>query len=365
MKLSSIISLLESKAPLSSQESYDNSGLIVGDRQMEVNGALLSLDCTEEIVDEAIALGVNLIIAHHPIVFKGLKQLNGKNYVERTVIKAIKNDIAIYAIHTNLDNYNRGVNYEIGNRLGLKNLQILAPKKGELVKIMVFTPLDALDKVAQAMFAAGAGSIGDYKECSFETQGVGAFLPTGSAEPAIGKLGEREEVEEKKLELLCSSHQLSKVIAAMKSAHPYEEVAHDIIPLLNQNQDEGAGMIGELDEEMDVVTYLSNVKKAFQCGAIKYTKTTKRKVKKIAFCGGSGAFLIHKAKAKGADLYITGDVKYHEFFDGEKDMVIADIGHYESEQFTPNLIHAILTKNFTTFAVHLSEVNTNPINYLY
>lgn len=364
MKLSAITSFLESKAPLSSQESYDNSGLIVGDMNMEVNGALLSLDCTEDIVDEAISLGVNLIIAHHPIVFSGLKKLNGKNYVERTVIKAIKNDIALYAIHTNLDNYNLGVNYEIGKRLGLKNLQILAPKAGELVKLVVFTPIDAAEKVAQAMFAAGAGSIGDYKECSFETEGVGAFMPTGDAQPTIGKLGERESVKEKKIEVICSSHRLAQIISAMKSAHPYEEVAHDIIPLLNQNQDEGAGMIGELEEEKDLLDYLTFVKQSFHCGTIKYTKSKKSRVKKVAFCGGSGAFLIHKAKSKGADLYITGDVKYHEFFDGEKDMVIADIGHFESEQFTPNLIHAILTKKFTTFAVHLSEVNTNPINYL-
>jgi dinuclear metal center YbgI/SA1388 family protein len=364
MKLSSITSFLENKAPLSSQESYDNSGLIVGNPEMEVNGALLSLDCTEDIVDEAIALGVNLIIAHHPIVFKGLKKLNGKNYVERTVIKAIKNDIAIYAIHTNLDNYQYGVNHEIGKRLGLVNLKILAPKSEELVKLVVFVPKENVDDVSKALFEAGAGNIGEYKECSFESEGTGAFKPTGKANPVVGKLNEREFVTESRVEVICSKHHLGKVLAAMNNAHPYEEVAHDIIPLLNNNQDEGAGMIGELIQETDVLTFLKEVKNTFNCGVIKYTKSEKEKVKKVAFCGGSGAFLIQKAKSKGADIYITGDIKYHEFFDGEKDMVITDIGHYESEQFTPKLIHAVLTKKFTTFAVHLSKVNTNPINYL-
>ena len=364
MKLSEITSFLEQKAPLSSQESYDNSGLIVGSPEKEVNGALLSLDCTEEIIDEAIRLGINLVIAHHPIVFKGLKKLNGKNYVERTVIKAIKNDIAIYAIHTNLDNYQHGVNEEIGKRLGLENLKVLAPKSRGVLKLVVFVPKENAEEVSKALFMAGAGGIGEYKECSFETEGKGSFTPSGNANPTIGQLNKREFVEETKIEVICPEHSLRRVLQAMNEAHPYEEVAHDIFPLLNSNQDEGAGMIGDLKESMDLEAFLSHLKNTFNCGSVKYTNSAKRKVKRIAFCGGSGAFLIPKAKSVGADLFFTGDIKYHEFFDGEQNMIIADIGHYESEQFTPNLIHAILSKKFTTFAVHLSKVNTNPINYL-
>ncbi len=365
MKVKDVTRYLESLAPKGSQESYDNSGLLVGNQDEEISGVLACLDCTEEVVDEAISLGANLIIAHHPIIFKGLKAINGKNYVERTVIKAIQNDICIYAIHTNLDNYNKGVNFEIGNRLGLKNLRVLDPKPGNLVKLVIFCPDEDVNEVSQAIFEAGAGEIGNYRECSFETSGTGYFRPTDKANPTIGKSGgERESVSEKKIEAICSTHKLSSVLNAMNSAHPYEEVAHDIYPLKNFNQEEGAGMIGELDGERDLVSYLEIIKKEFNCGVVKYTKAPIRKVKKVAFCGGAGSFLVHKAKAEKADLYITGDMKYHEFFDGEDQIVIADIGHYESEQFTPNLINSLLRENFTTFAVHLSKVNTNPINYL-
>lgn len=358
-----ITSYLEELAPLSSQESYDNSGLIIGEQSTEVTGVLLSLDCTEEIVEEAINIGANMIIAHHPIVFKGLKRLNGKNYVERTVIKAIKNDIAIYAIHTNLDNYRFGVNHEIGERLGLQNLKVLAPANNVLKKLIVFCPQENTEEVSQALFNAGAGNIGNYDECSFETEGKGGFRPNEKANPAIGKNGERENVYEHKIEVIVSAHQLSKVLAAMHKAHPYEEVAHDIIALENQNQYEGAGMIGELPEEIDATQFLTHVKEVFNCGVIRHTPVHKNKIKTIAYCGGAGSFLLGAAKGQKADLYITGDFKYHEFFDAENDITIADIGHYESEQFTPNLLLGILKKNFINFAFHLSKVNTNPINY--
>lgn len=358
-----ITAYLEQLAPLSSQESYDNSGLIVGDPSMSVKGALLSLDCTEEVVEEAFEVGANMIIAHHPIVFKGLKKLNGKNYVERTVIKAIKNDIAIYAIHTNLDNYRFGVNAEIGERLGLKNLQILSPATNSLKKLIVFCPEENKFEVSQALFNAGAGNIGDYDECSFETAGQGAFRPNENTNPAIGEQGKREKVDEHKIEVIVSSHQLGKVVAAMNEAHPYEEVAHDIIPLDNQNQYEGAGMIGELAQPVKTMQYLQQIKEAFACGTIRHTKQIAEEIKTVAFCGGAGSFLLKAAKSKKADIYITGDFKYHEFFDAEDDIMIADIGHYESEQFTPNLLLGILKKNFINFAFHLSKVNTNPINY--
>jgi dinuclear metal center YbgI/SA1388 family protein len=363
LKVKNITNLLEGIAPLGSQESYDNSGLIVGSHDMEVTRVLLSLDCIEETVAEAIALGANLIIAHHPIVFSGLKKLNGKNYVEKTVIKAIKNDIAIYAIHTNLDNYKFGVNYEIAQRLGISNPKILAPKKNSLKKLVVYCPESHSEKVTQAIFEAGGGNIGEYAECSFESSGTGAFLPGEKANPTLGHFGTREKTEERRIEVLIPIHKEGQIIKAMKAVHPYEEVAHDLYPISNVNQDEGAGMIGDLDEPMEVKAFLTQLKTAFNCGIIRHTELVNKEIKTVAFCGGAGSFLLNNAKSQQADIYITGDFKYHEFFDAEKAIIIADIGHFESEQYTPHLILGILKKNFINFAFHLSKVNTNPINY--
>jgi dinuclear metal center YbgI/SA1388 family protein len=363
LKVKDITAMLEVVAPLESQESYDNSGLIVGNHDMEVTEVLLSLDCIEETVEEAIQMGANLIIAHHPIVFSGLKQLNGKNYVERTVIKAIKNDIAIYAIHTNLDNYKLGVNYEIAQRLGISNPKILAPKKNILKKLVVFCPESHSNKVSQAIFEAGGGNIGEYSECNFESTGNGAFLAGENANPTSGTIGNLEKAEEKRIEILITVHKESQIISAMKAAHPYEEVAHDIYPISNVNQDEGSGMIGELNKPMETEAFLSHIKAVFNCGIIRHTEIIKTQIKTVAFCGGAGSFLLDNAKNQKADIYITGDFKYHEFFDAEKSIIIADIGHFESEQYTPHLILALLKKKFINFAFHLSKVNTNPINY--
>lgn len=363
MQIREITSFLENYAPLGSQASYDNCGLLVGDPGAEVQGVLVCLDCTEEVLEEAIELGANLIIAHHPIIFKGLKKLNGKNYVERTVIKAIKNDLAIYAIHTNLDHSVKGVNAEIARRLGIENPSILLPNEGVLSKLAVFVPRDHAGTVEKAMFAAGAGVIGNYAECSFESEGIGAFRPLEGADPFEGRVGARTRTEEVKLEVLVSNHILSKVVHAMLDAHPYEEVAHDIIPLQNANQEEGSGMIGALKDPMDALTFLAKLKQTFHCGVIRHTELTGKKIRTVAFCGGAGSFLLPHAVRRKADIYITGDYKYHEFFDADGQIIIADIGHYESEQFTTNLIVEVLTKNFAKFAVHNTGVNTNPINY--
>ncbi|PWH86480.1 Nif3-like dinuclear metal center hexameric protein [Brumimicrobium oceani] len=363
LKVNNITDYLEGFAPLSSQESYDNSGLIVGNREMKVTEVLLSLDCIEETVEEAIKIGANLIIAHHPIVFGGLKQLNGKNYVERTVIKAIKNDIAIYAIHTNLDNYKFGVNYEIAKRIGIDNPRVLAPKKNVLKKLVFFCPENEAEKVTRAIFEAGGGNIGEYAECSFSSDGEGTFLPNEKANPTLGTKGKQEKAKEKRVEVLISAHKERQIVNAMISAHPYEEVAHEIYPISNVNQDEGSGMIGKLEKPMEVKAFLKHIKTAFNCGTIQHTELVKQEIETVAFCGGSGSFLLGNAKSQKADIYITGDFKYHEFFDAEKEIIIADIGHFESEQYTPDLILALLKKNFINFAFHLSKVNTNPINY--
>lgn len=364
MKIKEITDYLESLAPKSSQESYDNSGLLVGDPSIEVTSALVCLDSIEEVVDEAIAKGSNLIIAHHPIIFSGLKSLTGKTYIERTIIKCIQHNIALYAIHTNLDNYQFGVNFEIGTRLGLENLRILAPKSGVLKKLTVFVPEENATALANALFEAGAGAIGNYSECSFSSVGVGTFKPNESAMPFSGEIGKRANKIEEKLEVIVSAHDVSNVLATMKKNHPYEEIAYDLLSLDNKNSYEGSGMIGELPEAIKTIDFLKSLKKTFNCGVIRYTKNGKSSIRKVAFCGGSGKFLLETAKRNDADIFISADFKYHEFFDAENDLIIADIGHYESEQFTINLLERILKKKFPNFAVHLTGINTNPINYL-
>ncbi|MES2589345.1 MAG: Nif3-like dinuclear metal center hexameric protein [Bacteroidota bacterium] len=363
MKIKEVVHFLEDKFPLGSQADFDNCGLLVGDENMEISSVLVSLDCTEEILEEAIEKGANMIISHHPIIFKGLKKITGKNYVEKTLIKAIQNNIALYAIHTNLDHHLEGVNAEIAARLDIENPRILSPNENLLFKVVVFVPKDYVSKLEKAMFQAGAGKIGNYEECNFESEGIGSFKPMEGAEPFEGKIGNRTKSEEIKLEFLVTQHRLSAVIHAMDETHPYEEVAHDIIPLKNKNQDEGSGMIGELKNPVDAFTFLAQIKQSFHCGIIRHTDLLPKKIRTVAFCGGSGSFLLKEAIAHKADIFITGDFKYHEFFDAENKIIIADIGHYESEQFTINLIAGILSKKFVNFAIHLTEINTNPINY--
>ncbi len=363
MLIKEITNYLESLAPLGSQESYDNSGLICGDCNWKLTNALISLDCIEDTVDEAIAKGCNLIISHHPIVFRGLKRLNGKNYIERTVIKAIQNNIALYAIHTNLDNYKFGVNRKIGEILGIKNPQILAPTKQTLEKLTVFVPKNHKDDVANALFETGAGHIGNYSECSFESTGTGSFKGNSEAQPFVGQKETRHYEPETKIEVITTIHNRNKVVQKMLAVHPYESVAYDIIQLNNINTDEGAGMFGNLEDPMPVNDFLELVKTRFNCGIIRHTKPHTNTIKKVAWCGGSGSFLLAHAKGVKADIYITGDFKYHEFFDAENQIIIADIGHFESEQFTIELIRDILSKKFTTFAPYLTEKITNPVNY--
>ena len=365
MKVKDVTRFLETWAPRGYQESYDNSGLIVGNANAEVTGVIVSLDSTEAVVDDAISRGCNLIVAHHPIVFSGLKTFTGKNYIERTVMKAIRNDVAIYAIHTNLDNVADGVNKEICDRLNLLNTKILASKSNELVKLVVFVPKDKAEVVRAAMFNAGAGSIGNYDECSFNLEGTGTFRAGAGTDPYVGNQGEQHQESEVRIETIVSKAVLGKVLGEMIAAHPYEEVAYDIYPLDNKNQNIGSGMVGELEAEVPLDAFLNTVKTTFKCGVVRYTDPTeKTTVKKVAVCGGSGSFLLGAAKGVGADIFITSDYKYHQFFDADGQIVIADIGHYESEQFTIDLIHRRLTEKFTTFAVHFTQVETNPVNYL-
>ena len=355
MQIKHITSFLETLSPLAYQESYDNSGLLVGDPLAEVENVLVSLDVTEEVVQEAIEKKCQLIISHHPIVFSGLKSITGKNYVERTVAMAIKNDVALYAIHTNLDNVQAGVNNRIGEVLGVINRKILDPKKGILKKLIVFVPDTHSEKLSKALFEAGAGYIGNYDECSYQSSGKGSFRAGNDTNPHVGEKGKRHYEKETKLEVVVPIDKLGGVLKSMFESHPYEEVAYDLVNLENSHPNVGAGMIGDLPEPVDTMTFLKHIKSTMQAESLRYTDFIQEKVQRIAWCGGSGSFLLNKAKASGADIFITSDFKYHQFFDSENQIVIADIGHYENEQYT---------KNFSSFAVLLADTNTNPINYL-
>lgn len=363
MILKYILQEIEKFAPLAYQESYDNCGLLTGNKEQEVTGAILCLDCTEAVVEEAIQKKCNLIIAHHPIIFGGLKKLNGNNYVERTVIKAIQNNIAIYACHTNLDNVKLGVNKKIANKLGLINTQILAPKKSLLKKLITFVPATHLAQVQESLFHAGAGNIGNYDSCSFVLEGTGSFRGNENSKPFIGEKGKLSLEKETRLELIFETINESQIISALKQNHPYEEVAYDIYQLENTYQNIGSGMVGELEKPVSEIEFLERLKSVFMLKLIKHTPLLNKSIKKVALCGGSGSFLLKNAINSKSDIYISSDFKYHEFFDAENQILIADIGHYESEQFTPEIFYEIISNKFPTFASYLTETNTNPVNY--
>jgi dinuclear metal center YbgI/SA1388 family protein len=364
MLIREIISYLESVAPPAYQESYDNAGLIIGDPETTITAVLIALDITETVIDEAVETDCELIIAHHPILFKGIKRLNGNNYVERCVIKAIKNEIAIYAAHTNLDSITGGVNSKICEKIGLTNLSILAPAKEQLLKLVTFIPGDHLGNVRDAIFEAGAGMIGKYDNCSFSTDGIGTFRGGAETNPYVGEPGEFHFESESRFETIFPKHLKNKIINALLKSHPYEEVAYDLYPLENSFHEVGAGMIGELPGAENEIDFLSGLLEIFECKTIRHTYLLGKPVKRVAVCGGSGSFLLPAAIAAGADIFITADMKYHDFFDAEEKIIVADIGHYESEQFTKELFYEILIKKFPNFALRLSEVKTNPVLYL-
>ncbi len=364
MKIKEITQLIEQVAPIPFQESYDNAGLIVGDKNDEVQGVLITLDITEAVIDEAIQKKCDLIVSHHPIIMGGIKRLNGNNYVERCVIKAIKNNVALYACHTNMDSVLGGVNKMICDKIGLTEVSILDPKKESLCKLVTFVPVEHVEKVRQAIFEAGAGHIGNYDSCSFNAQGQGTFRAGEGADPFVGEIGTLHKEDEVRIETIVPIYLKNKVLNALIKAHPYEEVAYDIYPLANEWSEVGSGMIGVLETPESEMVFLERLKTIFNVGCVKYTALLNKPITKVAVCGGSGSFLLNKAKALGADVFVSGDFKYHQYFDAENQILIADIGHFESEQFTKELFFEILTKKIPNFAVYLSDVNTNPIKYL-
>lgn len=364
MHISDVIAHLEALAPPAYQEHYDNAGLLTGSPGWECRGAMVTLDATEEVILEAVARGCNLVVAHHPIIFQGLKKITGRNYVERAVIAAIKQDIAIYAVHTNLDNVmTGGVNGRIADKLGLERRQVLLPRGGTLCKLICFVPVEQAEAVREAVFGAGAGHIGKYSECSWGSEGMGTFKGGEGAQPFAGQVGLRHSEREVRLEVILPAHLSRGVIRAMIAAHPYEEVAYDLVPLANEQEGIGAGLVGDLALPVEEEALLERLCGIFGIPVVRHTRLTGRPVRRVAVCGGAGSFLIPSALDWGANFYITSDVKYHEFFDANDRLVVADIGHFESEQFTVDLLIGYLREKFSNFAVLKSDVRTNPVHY--
>ena len=364
MTIKDISNHLEELAPLKYAEDFDNVGLLIGDYATKVTGVLVTLDTLESVVDEAIAKNCNLIVSFHPIIFSGLKKLTGANYVERVVLKAIKNDIAIYAIHTALDNSFKGVSAKMAEVLGLANTRILLPKQGFIKKLTTYVPKKDAEKVRTALFKAGAGAIGNYNNCSFNMEGVGTYKGNENSNPTLGKKGTLHTENETFISVVFETHLEKKLLSTLFKVHPYEEVAYDIVTTDNTHQHIGMGMIGELINPMIPQQFLSFVKEKFNLQCIRHSKLLDKPIKKVAVLGGSGSFAIETAKNSNADIYISADFKYHEFYKAENKLILADIGHYESEQFTKNHLVDYLTNKFRNFAIILSKKNTNPINYL-
>jgi dinuclear metal center YbgI/SA1388 family protein len=363
MKLPTLLPILEEMAPLAYAEDFDNVGLLVGDKNQEISGILVCHDALEKVIEEAIAKKCNLVVCFHPILFSGLKKITGKNYVERAIVKAIKNDIAIYAVHTALDNHHNGVNKIFCDVLGLKNTKILIPKENFIKKLVTFTIPENAEKLRNALFDAGAGKIGNYEDCSFNSQGIGTYMGNENSNPEIGERFEFVENTEIKIEVTFEKHLEAKILKALFTNHVYEEVAYEIYQLTNKHQNIGLGMVGELPNSLSETDFLSLVKEKMQTGGIRHSAFLNKPIQKVAVLGGSGSFAIHAAIASGADVFLTADLKYHQFYEAENRLLLVDVGHFESERFTKNYIVDYLKEKITNFAIILSEENTNPVQY--
>lgn len=364
MKIKEIITVLEEMAPLAYAEDFDNVGLLVGDQEAEATGVLVCHDALKNIIDEAISKKCNLVVCFHPILFSGLKKITGKNYVERAIIKAIKNDIAIYAVHTALDNHQEGVNKIFCDALGLINTKILIPKQNFIRKLVTYTIPENAEEVRNAMFDAGAGTIGNYENCSFNSKGIGTYMGNERSNPQVGERFEFVQGDEIKIEVTFEKHLENKILKALFKSHAYEEIAYEIYDLQNKHQNIGLGMIGELKNPMKEKEFLLFTKEKMQADGIRHSNFIGKEVKKIAVLGGAGSFAIKNAIQAGADVFLTADLKYHQFYEAENQLLLADIGHFESERYTKNYIVEYLRKKILNFAVILSEENSNPVKYL-
>lgn len=363
-RIKEVLKEIELYAPLPLQEGFDNAGVQVGDVNQEVTGVLLCLDVTEEVIDEALETGSNLIVSHHPLAFRAFKSLTGASYIERCLMKACKFDLVVYAAHTNLDNAVGGVNYRLAELIGLQNVRVLAPQKGMLLKLVTFVPEAYADLMRNTLFNAGAGHIGNYDSCSYNLKGEGTFRAQEGCHPFCGEVGEMHTEKEVRIETILPSYRKAAVLRALLSVHPYEEPAYDFYPLDNVWGQAGSGVVGELPEEEDELSFLQRIKELFHVKCIKHSAFTGNPIREVALCGGSGAFLLKDAISYGADIFITGEAKYNDFYDVEDRILLAVIGHYESEVCTKEIFYNIISKKFPTFAVHFSNVNSNPVKYL-
>ena len=361
-KISDIISAIEAYAPLHLQDGYDNCGLQVGDGNAEATGVLLCVDVTEAVVDEAIALGVNMVVSHHPLIFRGLKKLVGRSDIERIVIKAIKNDIAIYSAHTNMDNTRGGVSARMAQKLGLKNVRVLVPQVGRQVKVVVYVPTSYADAVADAMHSCGAGNIGDYEHCSYRIAGEGRYRAKAGAHPFVGTPGEMHSEPETRIEVIADAAVKDRVVQAMLQAHPYEEPAYDVLQLQNESPYEGAGVVGDI-EPTSATDFFAKLKNVFGVDAVRFCGDATKTIRRVALCGGSGAEFIGAAVHSGADIYVTGDVKYHDFTGNASRILIADIGHYESEQFTKDIFYEIIREKMPNFATYYAKSENKQVKF--
>jgi dinuclear metal center YbgI/SA1388 family protein len=363
MKLKEILSAFEQYAPFSLQEDYDNSGIQFGDPDGEVTRGLICIDITEEIIQEAIEKKCNLIISHHPLIFRGIKKLTGRHYTERVLIEAIRNHISMISVHTNLDSVIDGVNMKLAQKIGLSDLNVLQARRGLLKKLVTFCPVDHAEKVRTAIFQAGAGVIGEYDCCSFNLEGKGSFRAGDNADPFVGEKGQIHYEPEVRIETILPDWLENRVVRAMIDAHPYEEVAFDIYPLENSFDKVGPGMIGNLNQPLNEKDFLNLIKEQLGVHFLRHSEFTGKEIIKVAVCGGSGSFLRDHAMAAGADAFVTADIKYHDFFDVKNKMLMVDAGHYESEQFTKEILYEIVSKKITNFALLISDQSTNPVRY--
>ena len=363
MRIQKIIDVIEEWAPPVYAEDFDNVGLIIGDAYRDCKGVLVTHDTLENVVDECISKNLNLIVSFHPIIFSGLKKLTQSTYVERVVSKAIKNDICVYAIHTALDNHRYGVSHALAENLGLLNIKVLSPKKNAIRKLITYAPKDKVSFLLENLHKAGAGSIGNYDECSFSSIGMGTFKGNQKSNPKVGERGKKTVTDEVQINLIFEFHKQTEILQALFKFHPYEEVAYEVFKLKNENQNIGMGSIGDLEKEMDEEEFISTIQKKLNIEMIRHSKKNGKKIKKVAVLGGSGSFAISSAISSNADALITADLKYHDFFQAENKILLIDAGHYETEQFTKKLIHDYLNKKLPNFAIVLSESITNPVNY--
>ncbi len=363
MKLKEICEVLTDFAPLRLQESYDNAGLLIGSQDREIKAVLCAHDCADSVIEEALSLDANLIVVHHPLIFKALKRITASTHVERIVEKLIENKIALYATHTALDNCLYGGNGRSAEKLGLTGVQVLRKQSEGLLKLHTYCPHAKSDEVKNALFEAGAGHIGDYSECSFKVAGTGSFRAGIRTKPHVGEIDRRHYEAEDKLEVILEKHQVSKILKALFEAHPYEEIAYDLVELENENQLRGSGLIGEFEEGMSANAFLKLASKVFGQPKLRFNEKPNKQIKKVAICGGSGDFLCQDALRAGADVFLTGDIGYHHFLDLNNELFLVDPGHYESEQFVAEVIKEHLSQNFANFAVHLAS-QVSPVQYL-